>query len=109
MMNAQAAKFDRDKWRAQLGPVLDLWQQIVSSNSSLTSKRTREASVLNNRKVLDPVDDFVSMENELASDICSTVDISLTSLKKVCHSRISPQESKLIAYLTVRCYLDRVY
>jgi hypothetical protein len=32
---------------------------------------------------LDPVEDFVNMENELAGDICLMVDLSLSSLKKV--------------------------
>lgn len=36
-----------------------------------------------NKKLLDPVDDFVHMEYELAGDICALVDAALASLKKV--------------------------
>jgi hypothetical protein len=32
----------------------------------------------------DPVDDFVSMESELAGELCSLVDSALNALKKVC-------------------------
>lgn len=35
------------------------------------------------KKLLDPVDDFVNMENDLAGDICALVDAALVSLKKV--------------------------
>lgn len=36
-----------------------------------------------NKKVVDPIEDFVEMENELAIDLCNFIDNSLSSLKKV--------------------------
>jgi dynein heavy chain 2, cytosolic len=85
---AEASKYDRDKWRAQLSPLLDLWQQLTSSNSGLLSKRpARESNSPRGGgdgfKMKDPVDDFVSMEFDLAGEICSIVDVSLVALKKV--------------------------
>lgn len=35
------------------------------------------------KKLLNPVDDFVYMENDLAGDICASVDAALSALKKV--------------------------
>jgi hypothetical protein len=35
------------------------------------------------KKLLDPVDDFVNMEYELAGDICALVDAAMAALKKV--------------------------
>jgi len=67
---------------------LDLWQQLTSSNAGLTSKKGRDNATSStagsgNKKVQDPIDDFVSMEYDLAGDICTAVDASLISLKKV--------------------------
>jgi len=73
----------------QLGPVLELWQQLISSTPGLLTKKTKEASTggsssaAGSKKVQDPVDDFVSMEFELAGDICAVIDASLSALKKV--------------------------
>jgi dynein heavy chain 2 len=86
--DAEASKYDREKWRTQLGPVMELWQQLVSSSPGVVSKKagrdsTSQSSHANNKKVNDPVDDFVAMEYELAGEICSVVDASLSGLKKV--------------------------
>ena len=66
---------------------MDLWQQLTSSTPGLLNKRMRESTTaggaVNTKKLQDPVDDFVTMEHELAGDLCSIIDISLSSLKKV--------------------------
>ena len=41
-LDAEASKFDRDKWRSQLGPVLELWQQLTSATPGLLNKRVKE-------------------------------------------------------------------
>jgi dynein heavy chain 2, cytosolic len=85
--DAEAAKYDREKWRAQLGPVMELWQQLVSSSPGVISKRAgRDASgpsSVASKKNVDPVEDFVMMEYELAGEICGIIDLSLSGLKKV--------------------------
>ncbi len=86
--DAEASKYDREKWRTQLGPVMELWQQLVSSSPGVISKKasrdsTGQSSTVNNKKASDPVDDFVGMEYDLAGEICSVVDASLSGLKKV--------------------------
>jgi G3E family GTPase len=40
--DAEANKFDREKWRAQLGPVLELWQQLTSSTPGLLNKKSKD-------------------------------------------------------------------
>ena len=99
-MDGVAAKFDREKWRAQLGPIMDLWQALLSGTPGIVTRRSGgQASTSSggggggvgggggsgsgSGKKLDPVDDFVTMELDLAGDVCSIVDLSLTALKKV--------------------------
>lgn len=95
-VDAEASKFDREKWRAQLGPVLELWQSMTSSNPGIINRRLKRAdtsgpgnqgpgggNAMANKKMLDPLDDFVNMEFDLAGDICAEVDSSLNALKKV--------------------------
>jgi dynein heavy chain 2 len=104
----EASKYDREKWRAQvsnpflslpccrgtsctchmcydlqLGPILELWNALTSSTPGLINRRGGAGAVAGNKKVLEPVDDFVQMENDLAGDICAVVDAALASLKKV--------------------------
>jgi ribosome-binding ATPase YchF (GTP1/OBG family) len=39
------------------------------------------------KKASDPVDDFVTMESELAADLCAAVDTALGALKKVSRNK----------------------
>ena len=82
-LDAHASKFDREKWRAQLGPILEMWQQLVSTNTGLIEKsrgKSAKASVSSSQNSLD---DFVVMENKLANELCMMVDGVLSSLKKI--------------------------
>ena len=84
-LDVEASKFDREKWRIQLGPVLDLWQQLTSTNGVLQGKpkpgRVGHADV--DAGTGNSLDDFVLMENKLALDLCVLVDGTLSALKKV--------------------------
>ncbi len=95
---AEAAKYDREKWRSQLGPLLDLWQAMTSSSPGIVSRKVGRdtsssksgahtgagpAATAGASKQSDPVDDFVLMECDLAGEHCGTVDASLAALKKV--------------------------
>jgi hypothetical protein len=62
--------------------VLELWNALTSSTPGLINRRGG-ASAAVNKKMLDPVDDFVQMEYDLAGDICGVVDAALAALKKV--------------------------
>lgn len=78
-------RYDKEKWKAQLTPILELWQQLSSSNNNIINKKTRDMTVgLNSKKgPIDPVDDFIIMEFDLAGNICLLIDSSLNALKKV--------------------------
>lgn len=93
-VDAEASKFDREKWRTQLNPVLELWKTLTSSSSDIINRKVRRestvgpgsagaAGVASGKKLLDPIDDFVGMEYDLAGEICAEVNASLSALAKV--------------------------
>ena len=87
-LGVEADKFDREKWRVQLGPILELWQQMVSSSPGVLAKRAEAGGGAGRRggaQTADsnPVDDFVSMESTMSGALCNLVDASLAALKKV--------------------------
>lgn len=99
--NTEGSKYDRDIWRAQLGPVLDLWQQLTSTAPGVISKKlNRETSSHMSKNATgvgaegknvvktDPVEDFILMECEMAGENCGIVDASLSALKKVCNGHL---------------------
>jgi hypothetical protein len=63
--------------------VLELWQQLTSSNTGLLNKKVREREPGSETSTKEPLIDFVGMECDLAGDLCSSVDAALNSLKKV--------------------------
>jgi len=81
LLDAAAVKYDREKWRIQLGPILDLWQQLTSSNSGLLQSSSRGSK--GGESSGNSIDDFVLLESELSCQMCVTVDHSIASLKKV--------------------------
>jgi len=76
----QSSKYDREKWRSQLTPILDLWQQLTSSSNDIIGRNMKVSKVSDDE---DPLVSFVSMECDLAGEICSMVDSTLVALKKV--------------------------
>ena len=86
-VGVEVNKFDREKWRVQLGPILELWQQMVSSSPGVLAKRDREGVIVKQGggqgSALDPVDDFVAMESTMSGTLCNLVDGALAALKKV--------------------------
>ncbi len=66
------SKFDREKWRAQLGPVLDLWQQMVSVAGVLVKKKGDSSSSSTRAaagdSVENPLDAFVVMEFQFSEN-----------------------------------------
>jgi hypothetical protein len=75
----------------QLGPVLELWQQLTSTNASIlksSGPAAAAAKAQGDQQRSAPegnsLDDFVHMENELSTQMCLIVDNSVGALKKVC-------------------------
>jgi dynein heavy chain 2 len=60
-----------------------LVRDTTHSSSNLKELTSKESGGNTKVKVVDPVDDFVLMEYELAGEICGVVDASLNALKKV--------------------------
>lgn len=77
-----AEKFDREKWRAQLGPLIETWTKLTAS-FHLDSGSGGGASNTKNLLALAPSDAFVALENEYALDLAQQVDAALMGLKKV--------------------------
>ncbi|TYZ58493.1 hypothetical protein PybrP1_004198 [[Pythium] brassicae (nom. inval.)] len=82
---AAAQKFDREKWRAQLGPLLDTWTKLTASFhlDAGASVSAATASGAANLLALAPTDAFVALENEFARDLVQQVNSALVGLKKV--------------------------
>ena len=62
---------------------LGLLNKSIKASKDLASPRGRDKDGNNNAQQQNPVDDFVNMENDLAADLCASVDSALSSLKKV--------------------------
>jgi dynein heavy chain 2 len=75
----EAAKYDRERWRQQLNPILELWQSLVSSTPGILPKGRQEKVTTN----ASPLEDFVSMEFDFSGEVCSFVDTALHALKRV--------------------------
>ena len=67
----------------QLGPILELWQQLTSTTPGLLNKRVKDRETVSNNGDKEPLIDFVGMECDLAGDLCTSIDSALNSLKKV--------------------------
>lgn len=77
----------------QLGPVLDMWQQMTSSTPGLLRSTAasapqskadkRGAAPSGGAATTDSLEDFIVMENELSCQMCIVVDNSINALKKV--------------------------
>ncbi len=78
----EASKYDRERWRHQLNPVLELWQSLLSTSPGILPKGNAPRSDKQNTNT-PPVDDFVGMEHDFSGDICVQVDNALHALKKV--------------------------
>ncbi|GLD99145.1 hypothetical protein PINS_up007863 [Pythium insidiosum] len=86
----EVEKFDREKWRAQLGPLLESWGKwttnlhLEGSGASATSSSSSSGSgKTNNLLMMSPSDAFVALENEYAQDLVQQVHQGLQGLKKV--------------------------
>ena len=92
----QGQRYDREKWRAQLNPILELWSQLLSASGGALSKRSgvvarddkagrdkAGGSGDGSASKTKPIEDFIDLESELAAEVCGLVDASLGALKKV--------------------------
>ena len=73
-------KFDREQWRSELGPIIELWDRLTKSDKSIFNRPSldgkSESSAL-------PLTQFVQMENTFAFDVLSLVNSNMKDLKRV--------------------------
>ncbi|RHY58768.1 hypothetical protein DYB34_000770 [Aphanomyces astaci] len=95
-----SSKFDREKWRGLLGPLIENWGKLTSS---FNLDHNTTASGIPKDKVVTPVEAFVAMENAAATDLASSVNQSLQSLKKVIYGTglLTPAIQTIAAALLV--------
>lgn len=79
--SADLSKFDKEVWRRQFSPLLELWQTLSATNGVLRARADKDAS-----RTQDPVSDFIALENDIAAEMCCVVDASLRELRKVLSS-----------------------
>jgi len=77
--SAEGAKFDREVWRAQLGPIIEMWEKLTESSPEVKER----GRTIDNFAELDPVSAFVLMEDSGAADLCAFVNSSLMAIKRV--------------------------
>jgi len=70
-----AMKFDRERWRSLLSPLIDLWESLFVQKED----RRSSASAGNGR----PVDEFVALEFGHSVTLCRLVDKDMCDLKRV--------------------------
>ncbi|KAG8470560.1 hypothetical protein KFE25_008981 [Diacronema lutheri] len=76
------AAFDRERWAAELSPLLTLWQKLLQQGDLLTLAQAGEAAQPDGR--LDtPVNRFVALERKKASALVTAVDGTLSSIARV--------------------------
>ncbi|KAF4324411.1 hypothetical protein G195_002224 [Phytophthora kernoviae 00238/432] len=78
---AEATAFDREKWRAQLGPLLETWGKLTTGFQ--LDGVALSASSGKNLQAMSPADAFVALENDYALNLTQEVNASLQALKKV--------------------------
>lgn len=80
-----ARAFDRERWRAQLGPLLETWAKLTADLHLDTAAAAVTASTAGGKSVhlLAPADAFVALENEFALELAQLVNGALQALKKV--------------------------
>ena len=76
MQKGAAAKFDRERWRRDLGPVIERWGAVAGDR--VLAKPEGEM-----RRDADPIEAFVVMEDDAAWRTVRAVDADLALLKKV--------------------------
>jgi dynein heavy chain 2 len=75
---AAALKFDRERWRASLSPLLEVWAALMEGQTLEPKARPKGGE-----KGMSPTDQFVVFENEAAAQLCVFVDGQIAALKAV--------------------------
>jgi dynein heavy chain 2 len=74
-----ADQFNREEWKKQLGPMLEMWQKICTADL----KQQPAELPADQLAQMSPVDSFVVMENKAAWEMVMLVEGDLGSLRKI--------------------------
>jgi len=77
--NESSAAFDREKWAAQLSPILSLWNKLSQACNSMRNAPATEGPPAG----AAPVEAFVSLEVAKAKELLKMVDESLSAIGRV--------------------------
>ena len=94
LMGGSSFKFNREQWRVELGPIIELWDRLTKSSRDVLSRPSRGGgggsggggSKSNRDDGADnvlPLMQFVNMESQFAYDIVSVVDTNMKAIKRV--------------------------
>jgi hypothetical protein len=84
--SALAAKFDRDVWKAQLGPMLSVWDKLVGGKDKNVLKPATKLSKEQKMEELGPVESFVSLEDQAVHSLVTLVDSGMTAINNVLYA-----------------------
>lgn len=72
--------FDREHWRSELGPLLDLWEKLTASTRDVLSPPPSSSIAQDS---LSPVDNFVILEAGQAQELVVFIHDALEAIKRV--------------------------
>ena len=73
-----ALKFDRERWRSSLSPLIEVWASLMEGQNIEARNRPKGSE-----KGMSPTDQFVLFENEAAAQLCVFVSSQIHALKAV--------------------------
>lgn len=73
------SKFDREKWRQQLGPIIELWEKLVPRTKQRNGGESTTESIENS----SPIEGFVFMESLFSLNLVKSVYDMIDGIKKV--------------------------
>ena len=76
-------KFDREAWKLALGPLIDLWDQLLKGENLKSSANSTGPGGKQSGGSSSPTDQFVVFENAEATALCLFVDGEVAALKRV--------------------------
>jgi dynein heavy chain 2 len=74
-----ADQFNREEWKKQLGPMLEMWQKVCTADL----KQQPADQPADQLAQMTPVDAFAIMENKAAWEMLMLVENDLSSLRKI--------------------------
>jgi len=86
-VSSLSSKFDREQWRTQLSPILQLWDRLVNSSPEHRQQLLNRPLRLSKNEIdYSPTDMFAVLENQKVHRMITILDHSLSALNSVVNS-----------------------